>query len=404
MSRKERSLQVVSLSIAIVAIILAIYTVSVLTNTVKELKSYISTLQSDVEKLRKIVLPFGKCPEVKYAKLFKIYCDGVAKIVKDALNRTILVMPRNISRDIVQYYVNKYKPDVVVEVPVQRIILGSSTQVALVWRLDKEFGLHLFQYIIGIMWGRKYTWYIPEVKELLENGTVVDVGYIDEPDYEKILTLKPDLVIIYTIPGYEPSAKLLEKLNELNIPYVVDNEWMENTVLGRFEWIKFIALFLGIEDRAINLFNKVEKEVKEIQNRLRKVEEIPNIAWFLIYRGIIWAPRPGSYVHNLIEICRGKYLYENYTKIDLELVLSLANKTDVLVYSSYFINSINDILKEEPRLKELKAIKLGNVYAYKPEIWQIGYAYTEDLVKDVCSIIHPEIFKEHELKFFKKLK
>ncbi len=395
----------ISISLSVIAIIMALIIMYIFQLSISDLYSELKLINERLSEIEVIFTKPTYCPEVKYARLFGIQCDGPVKIVKDSLNRTILIIPRNLTSPVVQYFISKYRPDLTIHVPVEKVVLFSSTQVALIWRLSKEYKLDLLRKIVGIAWGGTYEWYFPEVKELISNGTIVDLGYADMPDYEKLITLRPDVVVIYTIPGYEASSKLLEKLDELDIPYLVDNEWMETTILGRFEWIKMLALLFGdeVEKKAVELFGRVERNIEELKVKMRNAVKVPNIAWFMIYRGIVYSPKANSYVHNLIKICNGKYMYANYSKIDLELVLSLADKTDILIYSSYLVDSINDILVEEPRLSILKAIKEGNVYAYRKSIWQLGYAYTEDLVKEVCYIIHPESFKTYKLKFFKKL-
>ncbi len=395
-----------SIAIAIIAIAISAYAAYLAyqaLGALSEVKYSISKVETTLGGLTQIFQRTRPCVKVEYARLFSIKCDGIATIVKDALNRTILVLPRNASKFAVEYFEAKYHPDLVVFVPVKRVVLASSTEAALIWRLDREYHLGLLKRIVGIMWGKKYKWYIPEIEQALKNGSIVDLGYVDNPDYERLLSLKPDLVIVYTVPGYEASARLIEKLKELKIPFVVDNEWLEKDVLARFEWIKFIALFFGVEDKAERLFDKVVAQVKSFIKRAHKARERPYVAWFLIWRGYVWAPSRNSYVVDLIKKCNGIYLYENYTKVDLEVVLALANKTDVLIYSSYLVKSLNDLLKIEPRLKALKAVRERRVYALSPDYWQVGYAYTERLVGDLCAILHPELFKGYEVRFFKPL-
>ncbi|OYT25474.1 MAG: ABC transporter substrate-binding protein [Thermoprotei archaeon ex4572_64] len=398
-----RKIDVLALILSIIAIIIVSVSTYMYFSTLSELYKEVKIINQRLSNLEFIFTKPTYCPEVKYAKLFSIKCDGPVKIVRDALNRTILLIPKNLSVSLTQYFISKYRPDVVIKIPTEKIVLFSSTQVALIWRIDREYNLGLLRKVVAIAWGQRYRWYIPEIKKLIENGTIIDIGYADSPDYEKLITLKPDLVVIYTIPGYEPSVKLIQKLEELKIPYVVDNEWMESTFLGRFEWIKFLASFFNLDEKVSKLFNKIVSEVENIRRKLSEVKCRPGIAWFIIYRGIVWTPRPGSYVHDLIRTCSGIYLYENVSKVDLEVVISLANKTDILIYSSYLVESIDDILKEEPRLEVLKAIREGRVYAFHENIWQVGYAYPEILIKDLCYIVHSEIFREYELHFFKRL-
>ncbi|MEM3040614.1 MAG: hypothetical protein QXG97_01135, partial [Nitrososphaerota archaeon] len=89
--------------------------------------------------------------EIKYARLFKVTEFDDYKIVKDALNRTLILVPRNKSPPI-------GVEGIVIYVPVERVILMSATQVALLMRL-KEYRPDILDTVVGIMWGGQYEWY-----------------------------------------------------------------------------------------------------------------------------------------------------------------------------------------------------------------------------------------------------
>ncbi|MFZ8841189.1 MAG: ABC transporter substrate-binding protein, partial [Pyrobaculum sp.] len=61
--------------------------------------------------------PAGEVP-VKYAKLFTISYEGDVYVLTDAMERKILAVPRGLPQDLLAYYREKYRPDVVVEYPV----------------------------------------------------------------------------------------------------------------------------------------------------------------------------------------------------------------------------------------------------------------------------------------------
>jgi len=120
--------------------------------------------------------PAGEVP-VKYAKLFTISYEGDIYVLTDAMGRKILAVPRGLPQDLLAYYRAKYRPDVVVEYPVKRAVVMASTHVAMIYRLYKEAGRpDILRSVAGIMWGREYSWHLPEVAAMLENGTIADAG------------------------------------------------------------------------------------------------------------------------------------------------------------------------------------------------------------------------------------
>ncbi len=379
-----------------------------------DIEGRLSDVESRIEGLRRELGELGALVRgalghrvsVKYAAGFSLAYDGPVKVVVDGENRTILLAPGNMSDDDLAFYVGKYSPDLVVRTPVERVVLFSATQVALLARLDEEFGLGLLDRVVGVAWGGTYKWYIPGVEERFNDGRWTDVGYASNPNYELLLKLRPDLVVIYTVPGYEASEKLVQRLDELGIPYVVDNEWREETVLGRFEWVKFLAAFFDVEDRAGRLFDMVERAVLSYAAKVADAGPV-NVAWFSIYRGTVYAAPPGSYVHDLIRLAGGRYLYGDVPYVSgMELVVKRGNYTDVLVYASspeFGPSSIGDLLSAEPRLGEVKAVREGRVYLFSSDYFQLGYAYTELLVRDLAAILHPSLFQGVEPRFFVRL-
>jgi len=391
-----------------------------LTSAVKSLNSTLATLASGVEQrlanvereaaaarnatailLKVAQAPAGEVP-VKYAKLFSIRYEGGYYVLKDALGRTILLVPRGADPALTNFYVDKYKPAAVVYYPVQRAVYMSSTHVGMAYRLYKESGdVHVFRSIVGIMWGRSYAWHLPEVAKALENGTIKDVGPASSPNYEQIAALKPDVVFVYFYSGPYGTEAVIQRLDQLKIPYAVINEFQEQSPLGRFEWIKFIAAFYNLTDVAVKIFDEVEAKWNFLAALAREADHRPRVAWFIIYGGILYPA--GPQVRELISLAGGRYAYSNYSRVDLEVVLK-EKDVDILVWSGYGVKSISDILKIEPRLSELKAVILGRVYAFSEAYWQLSHVYPERLLEELLWIIHPELAPPDNFTLFVPLK
>ncbi|ACB40024.1 ABC transporter substrate-binding protein [Pyrobaculum neutrophilum] len=332
--------------------------------------------------------PSGFVP-VRYARLFSIQYEGDVYILRDALGRRILLLPRGMSQDLANYYRAKYRPDAVVYYPVKRAVYMSSTEVAMAYRLYKEAGrADVLRSIVGIMWGREYRWYLPEVEAMLNNGTIADVGPAYSPDFEKIASLKPDVVFVFYYPGPYGTESVVKKLDQLGIPYAVVNEFQEQTALGRAEWIKFIAAFYNATDDAVKIFDRVEARWSSLASLVADLDR-PRVAWFTIFGGVLYPA--GAGVRDLIRTAGGRYAYANYSRVDLEVVLKHKNDVDVLIWSSYGVSSVRDLLKVEPRLAELRPVVLGRVYAYSPAFYQLANAYPERLLEELVWIIHPEV-------------
>ena len=83
-------------------------------------------------------------------------------------------------------------------------------------------------------------------------GIVKEVGPDGSLDIESILNLNPDIVLAFS-SGTE--NRQLEKLKELGMNVVMNAGYMETSLLGRFEWIKFLGHLTGTEERAKVVFD-----------------------------------------------------------------------------------------------------------------------------------------------------
>ncbi|WP_309544041.1 ABC transporter substrate-binding protein [Pyrobaculum aerophilum] len=156
------------------------------------------------------------------------------------------------------------------------------------YRLYKEAdNAGVLKSIVGIMWGKEYDWYLPEVAEMLKNGSTADVGPAYSPNYELIAKLKPDVVFVYFYPGPYGTESVIKKLEQLGIPYVVINEFQEGDPLGRAEWIKFIAAFYNLTSAAVGIFNGIENKWRGLASLVADLDR-PRVAWFIIYGGVLY--------------------------------------------------------------------------------------------------------------------
>lgn len=77
----------------------------------------------------------------------------------------------------------------------------------------------------------------------LSNGTVVDIGYDASPDYEKIMALKPDLLLTYSVSPMK--SQFFSKLESLGIKTFIVNEHLERHPLARAAYIRLFGALTG---------------------------------------------------------------------------------------------------------------------------------------------------------------
>lgn len=123
--------------------------------------------------------------------------------------------------------------------------------------------------------------------------------------YEKIVSLKPDIIFAYAIG--KKDMPHIDKLRSLGIPVVYTAEYLEPHPLGRAEWIKFFAAFFDKEHLADTIFNKIEQEYLNIKTKASNIKNKPQVLLNTPFEGIWYLPGTSSYMVQLINDAGGKY-------------------------------------------------------------------------------------------------
>lgn len=293
----------------------------------------------------------------------------------------------------------------VIRIPVERIVCLSTTHIGYISRLGEA------SKIIGIAGAR----YVSDetVRKGIENGFIKDLGYDQNLDYESLVKLRPDLVMVYGV-GPETTTYTL-RIRELGIPVVFIAEYLESTSLGKAEWIRFVGELFGQSELADSLFQEMEKEYLALKSiALREVSR-PTVLINLPWKGTWHMAGGQSFFAGLIEDAGGQYLWkENRHResfpVSMEVVFQKALHADFWINPGT-ANSLNDILREEPRVRSLKPILTGNVFNNNARLtdqggndyWESGIVYPQVILRDLIQMFHPGLLPDQQLIYFKKL-
>ena len=294
----------------------------------------------------------------------------------------------------------------VIFVPLQKIICMSTTHLAMISALGEE------QTIAGVS-GTNFI-YSPAINKNVEKGLVVDVGYEANLNKELILKISPDLIMIYGI-GSESSG-YLGKIKELGIKVIINADYLETDPLGRAEWIKLFGALYCKENLADSLYKSEVDEYTRLKSFIvQKTTKKPRVLLGLPFKDT-WYISPGnSFISKLINDAGGDYLWMG-TESSVSMPYGLENVYLRGLKADYWLNigsvsSRNEISNVDPRLNDLPCLKNDNLFNNNKRItvnggndyWESGSLYPHLLLKDIATILHPEIFSDHELIFYKKI-
>lgn len=139
--------------------------------------------------------------------------------------------------------------------PLRRLIVMSTSHVGFLSAIGGDSA------IVGVS-GSEYVC-DSSVTRRIKEGTVADVGFDASPDYERILSLKPDLLLTYSVSPVK--SRFLSKVESLGIKTFIVNEHLERHPLARAAYVRLFGALTGNMPAA----DSVLKAVTENYNRLR---------------------------------------------------------------------------------------------------------------------------------------
>ena len=243
------------------------------------------------------------------------------------------------------------------------------------------------------------------IKEGLKKGEIVDLGNSNNPSIEKVIALNPDGILLTLYDGFSsqldrPGMKLIK---------FVDN--MEETPLGRAEWIKFIGRLVGKKEVSDSIFKSVSKEYNSLKNRASEYDCSPKIMAENMYQGVWYVPGGNSYQARMIEDAGGAYIWgddnsNGSLNLSFETVLDKAQYADFWLLKLYGEELTKEsLLAQDSRYRFFKCVDQGGVYYANTErvnLFEEFPYHPEHLLKDYIIIFHPKT-ETDTLRYFRKM-
>jgi len=293
----------------------------------------------------------------------------------------------------------------IIRTPVKKIICMSTTYIAMIDLLGET------ETIKGISGSSLVN--NKQVRKMLKNGAIRDVGYDQGLNFEEIIGLNPDLLMTYGVSGNHISS--VHKLENSGVKVVYNAEYLENTPLGKAEWIKFIGAFYGKEEIAASYFDSIADLYNNLKELTSSVKEKPVVLTGLPWKESWYVPGGKSFMANFIKDAGGNYLWRDDDSresfpLDLEAVFNKGMQTDVWINTGS-AGSLKEIADVDDRLTNLGPFRKMEIYNNNARLnqfggndyWESGVINPQKILRDLIKIFHPDLLPEHHLYYFKKL-
>ena len=243
--------------------------------------------------------------------------------------------------------------------------------------------------------------------------SVGDVGYEGNINYELLLSLDPDIVLLYGVNG---ASAMEGKLTELGIPYMYVGDYLEESPLGKAEWLVALSEIIGKREAGEKVFADIPVRYNALKQKVADaVLDAPSVMLNTPYGDSWFMPSTESYVARLVTDAGGNYIYQKNTgnasaPIDLEEAYMLTSQADMWLNVG-MANSLDDLKASCPKFTDTRCFRNGYIYnnnlrtnaAGGNDYYESAVVNPDILLRDLVKIFHPELVEE-DFVYYKQLK
>jgi len=169
-----------------------------------------------------------------------------------------------------------------------------------------------------------------------DNYNKFKVGDMLNPDYEKIIKLKPSLVIL-TLPLQK---KILEEISKLNINTLIISPQSIDDI---FKDIIKIGKILNKEKRALFLVDSLKSVLNEIKNNSKNLEN--NKVFYEIWDNPLWTAGNKTFINDALRILNLKNIFDDrdgYFIVSEEEVIKRNPDIIIIAHSNVKISDVKN--------------------------------------------------------------
>ncbi len=226
--------------------------------------------------------------------------------------------------------------------------------------LDPTIALGIKPVGFSSFYGRESVVFRDESFNLIKEA--INVGPTEQPSLEKVLMLKPDLILS---SKNQPYQLLSEIAPTIQMPSDFDQPGDESLFK---QSLRYVAKIFSMEAKAEELINQYQQRIEDLQKRLR--EQLQPIEVSVIYYNLdlIYTPAKNydAIADILIDLGLNSKLIPVSTYLNIESIYQF--DTDILFIISDEHKPLS-FYKQNPLFSRLKAVENDRLYLVPSEKW-----------------------------------
>jgi iron complex transport system substrate-binding protein len=219
------------------------------------------------------------------------------------------------------------------------------------------------------------------------------VGGLLDPSVERILAIKPDLVIVYAT-----QKELIERLDRAGIPYF---NYQHKALADIMTTIRALGARIGSAARADAVAAGMDRSLAEIR---AKTTELPHPATLLVFERDpaslrnVYASGGYGFLHDMLEIAGGRNVFAAVKQqaVQASTEMLITSKPEVIVELLY-----GDNLEKTDTAKELRAwealpsvpaVRTHRIFALTGDEFVVPGPRVVDATRTLAHTLHPDVF------------
>jgi iron complex transport system substrate-binding protein len=220
------------------------------------------------------------------------------------------------------------------------------------------------------------------------------VGGLLDPSVERILAIKPDLVIVYAT-----QKDLIERLDRAGIPYF---NYQHKALPDILTTIRALGTRIGSTARAEAVASGMERALEEIRAR---TAALAHPATLLVFERDpaslrnVFASGGYGFLHDMLEIAGGRNVFANVKQqaVQASTEMLIASRPDVIIELLYGDSLKNADIAKELRawdvLASVPAVRSHRISALTGDEFVVPGPRVVDATRELARALHPDAFK-----------
>ncbi len=287
-----------------------------------------------------------------------------------------------------------------IKTPVSKWVSVASTQISYANKLnvlDELVGMAEPEYVSNT-----------KVKEGIKDGSIKNIGTAFAPDVEMLIALNPDMMMVSPFKDdfYGP-------VRDAGIKLVTNCSYLENTPLGRVEWLVYVASFFDKEKQAIKIVNAIAKRYNKVKQIARQAIDHPTLFSGSLYQGVWYVAAADSYNANFFKDAGVRYIFADKPgngslNFDFETVYNRAGNCDFWVMMVNYAGeySYSALRDADVRYADFAAFKNKNIIysnTHSSMLYERGLLEPDVVLMDLVQLLHKDISSDRNPVYYKHL-